>query len=184
MDRLLLLKSLANKDNGGVKSWNDLKDRPFGDEVEYIALTHEQPLSNRQRVNSNISGFYFTSGAFKNGLNGEYIVDGETYSVTVDGTEYIGTAQRDENGRVNIFGYYTDRVYDGAPIRVTAIASQAGKSVSVGFPDDEKHMVKIAHVKTNITTLDPKYLPDSVPTETRVQELISERLGVIENGTY
>lgn len=88
------------------------------------------------------------------------IVVGETYIVTYDGVNYTGVAQLAENGAgsnypgVRLFGSYGDFSY--APLRLYAY----GPGIYVDYENDGTHSLKIIHVATTVSTIDPKFLPD------------------------
>lgn len=62
MDRLLLLKSLANKDNGGgVRSWNELEDKPFGEEKAFEPIVWDGNTEGLESVVYDEVTFYKVS---------------------------------------------------------------------------------------------------------------------------
>lgn len=126
--------------SGGAPSWNDLKHRPFYEEVSYIPMVEEQTVTFTDNGNS--------TKAIAT-LEGDYLSWGETYVLSFDGAEYTFTVDEgsdEEWGTFKIGDVYVD-VYTDLRIRIGSI-SYIGE-----------HTVSVTKIISNVKKLDDKFLP-------------------------
>ena len=138
--------------SGGVSSWNDLKDKPFYDEIVEI-------LPETQMV------YYEDAGVF--GVEFAHtFIEGNTYIVNWNGTEYTCVAfAYDEDGdgvtdavvvgNLAVFGGENN----GAPF---LLATKEGMLAAMAL--DGSTEVTLSIVLRNLQTLDTKYIP-TIPEE-------------------
>lgn len=133
---------------GGVSSWNDLTDKPFGEETGVIfndTLTFDE-----------------NGGC---GLKNEIpLTVGNTYKVIWNGVEYECVAQLDTDGMgVTVLG---DVDYsDAFPFIIMTYpkAMQAEAGIASGVMGDYGETTATLSIEGNvIKTLDPKYLPSGI----------------------
>lgn len=150
------LDSLQNQvDNmgGGVTSWNDLTDKPFGEDVTENDLVAEQTLD------------FQYNNAFNAYLNNDIpapseLVIGKEYNVVWDGVKYTVECVYNEYaegailGNASIMGVGDDT---GEPF-VTAIIASAGTFYIFTLDTSASHTVRIYTEETEIKQLDNKYL--------------------------
>lgn len=174
------------KDMGsGVLSWNDLPDKPFGEE----AGTATEILSYQE----------YTFEDASTDLGTEELVEGETYKVTWDGTEYTCVAVYIPESIIPAM-VAIGNVYDFANgtnaaevIDITKLP-QNGEPFMIGYGTDSNgehlmgldlqqtgtnHNVGIVHDGIKIKKLDVKYIPDELYTkiDERIDDYINEALG-------
>ena len=152
---------------GGVTSWNDLKDKPFGDEggsgeVEIFSQT--------------VEGFALgTDGVYGASMTAPFtLAEGDTYRVSWDGMEYtyVGT---DMDGVIGVGNL------EGDPL---GLAIVPGVNIGLDFDllaiitvsDKPSHDITIYHVTGGVKTLDAKYLPmDAI--DARIDAYMEKALG-------
>jgi len=161
--------------SGGVTSWNDLEDKPFGEVLGELTLISTDSLDDYCVVHDDIFlGSYADVPAIDYvelehnmvchvKFNGTvtYITDydaetTETVSVSVDEDMVCD----DSNIRI----YYTDTKY----LEITA--SVLTNSYNVIGSREFTGFLEVTHVGVTTATLDPKYLPDTVATKEYVDE--------------
>lgn len=143
--------------SGGVTSWNDLQDRPFGESVETVEFLPETVcfFQSMPSLETNM----MPGGTIPSQYD---LVVGQTYIVTWDGVEYECVAKEVSNSTVPVLGNenYSWSNYDGTgePFYISA-------SVQWGFTmytpvSDGEHTVAIRTMQTITKPLDAKYLPN------------------------
>lgn len=174
--------------SGGAVSWNDLTDKPFGD------FTVEQTLVASQVLNVP-TGQSGTTRWWTVSVQGFVPTVGVTYTIeaidTMTGAKLRTTAiaEIDTSTYFTIYkiGKNTDDIYLLGSI--VSIAVYVNGTGYMGWRVDIYEEVE------TYTTLDEKYLPESVVLESELEAkgyqtaeqittLINNALGVIENGTY
>ena len=189
-DAGFITKDDISGSSGGVTSWNDLEDKPFGaGKVEWKQIAFERETAS---INS-------LSSIVRNNM---------TLNVEL-GRKY----------RIVVRDAAMDSIRIEATVIATQVTSVTGNYISLGTKEDDirgyqlmagmpwefpfknpmsfpiGYDLIIYEAVETITHLDEKYLPDSVvleseldakgyQTEEQVTELINNALGVIENGTY
>ena len=166
----------------GVKSWNDLEDKPFGENIDYVVVAHEHVSGNRKNLQTNIPGYSNPDSIY---FNGDKLIVGDTYIITVDGVDYetIVLCSDDVNSGLPYFEV------EAVTANVIKMAN-GSKVVRLTFPINITYRIKLTHVQKSITTIDPKYLPDDIATKEYVDTEINKpkdyiRLNDVVNGyTY
>lgn len=168
---------------GGASSWNDLQDKPFGEEVQRIesipTVTATIESSDGEWLNmedstpaDGVTTWADYTQAFRDGFE-----IGKRYLVVWDGTGYE-CESHDVDGEVGLgndvlsgWGGTTD---NGLPFLFLHYYGLFGIARDAG-----EHTFAIYELTETTKTIDPKYLPDD-----HINSLIDTKLGVIENGTY
>lgn len=137
---------------GGVTSWNDLTDKPFG---EGVRLVETVLLEETTGVGS---------GVWER-LNSS-LVEGETYLVTWDGVDYECVARNYSGyimlGNNAIYEHDGDDETDtGEPFAIEAEAVNTWCCFYVNKNDEETHTVRISQKKREVHKIDEKYLPEN-----------------------
>ena len=151
----------ASKSIGGVKNWNDLEDKPFGeytiDERELIFLATE--VSDGETLSSYHAEFAEHS-----------FIDGEKYTVVMDGVEYVSIAVVERQlmdvtynplisylGNYAIYGYY-DSNYINDTEEPFYIDLKLG---SIKFADGGTHTIEIykGAITTVVKQIPKKFIP-------------------------
>lgn len=127
-----------------VTSWDDLRDKPFGEEKSTKEILPETTHTDHKEV-----FVVYTS---------EPIIPGETYIFTIDGTDYTKTAVKNTNGDSTVYTFEGD----SCPFDFTVdLVSQSNRIViTSNDASTVGHTVSISRVVVSVKTLDPKYLPD------------------------
>ena len=138
-------------------SWNDLQDKPFGEEVTETELVAETTLDIDRAW-----GYDYIQGIYEDTvpLGEEVIVtfDGVDYRCVVDyiypGSSVVGIGNQAE--------MYEDdeKIGNGEPFAIDLYSSS---DADVYCKEPGTHTISIRRVEESITQLDPKYLPSEVP---------------------
>jgi hypothetical protein len=172
--------------SGGVTSWNDLTDKPFGELKDYIELWAEVSFDGSSHKILTTPSTSFTEGDIC-----RYVYDGIVYETQIvkytSGSDYwvIG-------GNPYVVGSFPN---NGQPAAFWYFSGNKTYFVKSKSQIKENHTFSAEIVETVIKPLDKKFLPDTVvleseldakgyQTEEQVTELINNALEGIENGTY
>ena len=176
LDEKYIPKSISRVDH--VHSWNDLNDKPFGEEAvtEVVLAETDQSFYNEiERTADPIMPYQKINSGYK-------------YIITVDGVSYLCTAYRyldAQNweciclGDSRLYGNYDfegnliidDSHSEDVPFHVAYAISDDGAAgltwfheFYFGYPDAETHTIKIEKLtdETYIKVLDEKYIPDTI----------------------
>lgn len=148
--------------DGGASHWDDLEGKPFGEVI---------PVYSYEKTNLVYDG----TGVILDGCvletNREYDVTmGDVTTHSIYNSQGIMMLGKDAGGNVR---------------RITTTENGI---LFTHVDENRPTSIKIVTPETTITTIDEKYLPESVKggglSETEVINLIAQQLGVIENGTY
>ena len=119
-------------------SWNDLEDKPFEDENNYVTVIQERTFTNGSSISPSPPYHYF-------GQPGTYIItiDGNNiYSITKNaGPEDMG-----------------DPTYEAYPFY---LESRGSYSI-LTFKDEQSHLVKIEYLKSTSLVLKENFIPSSI----------------------
>jgi hypothetical protein len=170
---------------GGVTSWNDLEDKPFGIIRTYLNGYSKNSkiniTSNQIRIAKSVNGHFYYKTCFDDAIY-DYFGHVQISGDMIYGNPFLFDTTKEDNGvpfaivlKYSGGGYYDRWLYVGD--------TYVGKTVSLYFFNEEDNQ------------LDEKYLPESVileseleakgyQTQEQVTELINNALGEIENGTY
>lgn len=192
-----------NPVGGGVSSWNDLTDKPFGEDGE-ATLTEifdiADVLGNEDIESSTIGStpYWSEDGTLDDGRKiytcgfyspVEYIKPDSEYVVEINGIEYVTavTIYTDETGSAYNLGD-EDGTADKYPFYFIMFPKNGNTTAytEMGFIGESTPIdVKIYERSgVNVKQLDEKYIPDTIARTADVQTMINNSLGVIENGTY
>lgn len=160
---------------GGVSSWNDLTDKPFYEESREVEIFPEQELTL-----TGSSGTYTLESSPALFV----LVEGETYRVVLDSTEYELVCTVGEHGIPALSHYVLNE--SGEPTDGTFIIQYAsaevigteGGATAVAVIDSSNtanHTLCIYQNGTTVKTLDAKYLPMDAIDE-RIEAYISAAL--------
>lgn len=144
---------------GGVSSWNDLPDKPFGEEGSLADLEVLLPLAEH-RIEYIGSGY----GTFK--YEQIDLTVGETYTVLFDGVEYVCAAQEIPNLTDYVYlGGEDSRANNGIPFSFVRQRDSWSCSVTLSYnnpnvdPETATFTLAVYKGAVRIKTIDPKYLP-------------------------
>lgn len=176
------IKQLIENDNSPDPcSWNNLTDKPFGEENVSVPFVPKQVVSDFEyfeELNVSINGSVELTGVADSSI----FRDGSTANVVWDGVLY-------ENLDIKYFEdfavYYIGGVFNGDTVDLNTypfIIALIDYDFAIYSKDTTatSHTLSISVNQKTLTPLDSKYLPDTVATKAFVEEL----LGVIENGAY
>lgn len=136
---------------GGVTSWNDLTDRPFGEEVAKHSFIEPMDLSFTNGQTSAMDATFGTAVKNKGGF-----VEGETYYVSIDGEEYECIGVYNSSGVTNK-GVWLYPVGDhNVRVEISMMTSWHTLFAPVS---DGYHNVDIFTSSKTVTHLDEKYMP-------------------------
>lgn len=169
---------------GGASSWNNLTDKPFGEEIDNEVI---YDATNVEFFYSNDYG-YATSGYLTGHLRG--ITVGSVYTVVWDGVTYSNLVAHDSDGYPAIGAVYTE-TDEEMPFSICT-----GEFDGVGFmgiytyDDAMTHSISISEAVKVVRKLDKKYLSDLQINLTRkstdgkytANTTIEEITEAIENG--
>ena len=151
IEELLLKLNDSISTSGGVTSWNDLQDRPFGDETVDSEIIPETEFAFEDA-----DGMYVCQ--ITNDLSG--IQAGDTVKVILDGTVYLCVAKEAHGmvliGNPSITGMDFED-HNGEPFYISP-ASQMIVTNLAG----STHRVGVFGVSTTVVPLDEKYIPSSI----------------------
>ena len=136
----------------GVKSWDDLEDRPFGTEISKIYLIEEQTIT----LDSNGRGNCIPIDNFWEHV---YPFLGSAYEVEFDGEVYTGTIY--EDGDMCVRTDFTTS--SGVEVYIYNGSHIVSSSVLAG-----DHTIKLSVIGEVVTQIDDKYIPETI---SRAQDL-------------
>lgn len=151
MDAKMIALAKAFSSRSGVTSWNDLQDRPFGDETVDAEIIPETEFAFEDA-----DGLYICQ--ITNDLSG--IQAGDIVKVILDGTVYLCVA-KEKYGMVVIgnpsitgmdFGDNNGEPFYISPVEQVIVTNLAGST----------HRVGVFGVSTTVVPLDEKYIPSSI----------------------
>lgn len=156
--KALLATKQDKGESVGVSSWNDLTDKPFGEEYVTETVFTRDPLTGFEY--NSVYSCYFCPIP----LTPFILEDGETYRIVWDGTTYESTALT-----ANVSGTTFVCVGNGIVIG----GPNTGEPFAIGYNTangwmnffaltaGESHTVGIYRDSTVVKTIDPKFLPES-----------------------
>lgn len=183
-----ILKSMIDTNSSsGVTSWNDLTDKPFGEEKSEITIVEDYEIENGDFIE-----YYYTvfCGVPLRDTNTPDITFSEGDEVIIDFAgvryqgilkEYTGTNGYDGTTRSCLgYGNPTLCMNDVESTEDNYFVSYRNGKIGVYLSEDPGRQMISAYANMSvIKTLDPKYLPSD-----HINHLIDAKLEVIENGTY
>lgn len=143
---------------GGVTSWNDLPDRPFGEEVKKTVLVDTVLQIPDPEDSGPGCGFVREYFNFK---------EGQTYTVTWDGVKHDCVAFKD-NSNDTWLSTFENRFPDSEEVPDGHVLIDNNNKDSMCnfwlyvWGTNGEHTLKIEQTFESITPIDEKYLPESV----------------------
>lgn len=154
-------------------SWNDLTDKPFGETDQTTVYVEKQTVTLTANEYG-ASGLATTKIAR---ITSPDVVGVKNFAITINGlTEYYSN----EYGYIDFYDYRTDKFYSLAG----AGESDYAISISTGTSVDEDVEIEIVTTETAVTTLDPKFLPDSVKAQADWSVNDPESAAYVANRTH
>ena len=164
-----LLRRAAGKGGGGAQSWNDLKDRPFGETEGYIL---PETIVSMIEGEGTITGVEFS------------LTVGEEYTVNWNGTDYKCTAHAYGDGTTDVaaavgnIGLLTGGESTGEPFVIIAVfpeyVSQTGGVTNMVLnTDGSTGDIPVSIKGKTLAYIDSKYIENMYYTESSVKTLIS-----------
>lgn len=155
----------ADKDELFSGSWNDLEDKPFGEESSAITIFS----GNVDMVGQDVADVYFTTGYAPTGLSSIP----EEVTITVDG---VSTVVAIPGGSFS---------YNGKNIRADISKGDDGNWSVINFHHGGNNNytiedITIEAVAAVVKTIDSKYLPEVYAT----QEYVDEQLSTKSNSNH
>ena len=159
---------LSVEGGGGVSSWDDLTDKPFGEEkvkgdIILPDWAYEPKDEYPHGERAPMSGDYWIGRYWGSSLT--CLFDGEAFAVQCkhlfdnSGAGYFGNSALIED--------FHDGDYRGEPViedtgEPFCVYDDGGSNLWFWFADKGSHSIELYTEKTAAVPLDPKYLPDSV----------------------
>lgn len=151
IEELLLKLNDSISTSGGVTSWNDLQDRPFGDETVNAEIVPETEFAFEDG-----GGLYTCQ--ITNDLSG--IQAGDIIKVILDGTVYLCVAKEKYGtvviGNPSISGMDFED-HNGEPFYISPVSQMIATNLA-----GSTHRVGVFGVSTTVVPLDEKYIPPSI----------------------
>lgn len=144
----------GNVEIDSVASWNDLTDKPFGEEGSLIEVLPETTID--------ASGLYDDVVWYLDSVL--QLEEGKTYEITFDGQKYTGVCKRGSFSAwellyVGNFGLAGGED-TGEPVAIGTIHEIATSAVYVA--EATNHTVSMKANSVTIRPIDPKYLPEAL----------------------
>lgn len=160
------IKSYIDENGGGEVSWNDLKDKPFGEET-----TFNNNIIPEGTIIKNGNYYYREDGFIGFGGLGAVL----TYLVNFNGTEYlcetIGTYQYE-----NYIGnpHYLDESLESNEYPFCIWLDSYNELYIIHFDGDADTtaVISLDELKIEIKQIDTKYIPNTIATTKYVDNLI------------
>lgn len=160
-----------NENNRNSGSY--IVNRPFGEITAGTVIVPEKKVNLTIDFSGN--GELWMSIVPNMGL-GNYVVEGKNYNINFDGNYYMGVGIAQD-------GMSTGVVYQSDTISIMIVDNYEGMGVSIIVSNQSgQHAVSVVCVEDIITKIDPKYLPDSLPTVTT--DDVGKFLRVGADGTW
>lgn len=149
-------KILGGSGGGGVSSWNDLKDKPFGEEVTKSSFIDSLNLS----FTSGKTGMFdYTLVQAVNNAGG-FVVD-KTYIVAIDNEQYECICVSAPNPTPGGSAVKELHPVGDHNVKVSYALAIGGYQMSASVTDGS-HSVEIYEKSIEVIPIDEKYLPDSL----------------------
>lgn len=168
MEQLPNIRGSASSGNtggssGGVTSWNDLKDRPFGEDFSGECLIKDYRFEGT-----------FEMGSVSVEIPDVQLHDGITYTATIDGEIFTNTASTWRDC------VEFTKVIDDKMVYVKTTSNGIELTYTDGVVDgDVRDIVFSMWVGDDkvVKTLDEKYIPDTIARISDVETLITGAIG-------
>lgn len=138
------------KGNAGTTDWNELENRPFGEEITNIVI-----------FDGNVY-----DGSNSELVYGIFIELGKEYEVVYDNVTYTLIAFDDEGS--NVIGSPYAENFENYPFAIYNTSNGMGIQTS----DTNKHSLRISTTKSINNPIDPKFLPEALQFGSEVSTII------------
>ena len=147
-------------------SWNDLTDKPFGEEIELVEILSEQIITDNGTL-PNMSFFQFDN---------IIIEEGKTYKIIIDGKSYVSAAAKVENQSTSSVQIYImnengDGTFTGDEFYFYYDV-KFGTSSLMWSKDRPSITLKVYEREIDVFQLDDKYIPNTIARVSDVENLI------------
>jgi hypothetical protein len=160
-----------NENNRNSGSY--IANKPFGEVAAGTAIVPKQNVNLTIDIAGN--GQIWASMVPNMGLS-DYIVEGKNYNINFDGSYYMGVGIAQDDMGIGV-------MYQSDSIVIIVADDFEGSGVSLIVSNQSgQHTVSVVCVEDIITKIDPKYLPDSLPTVTT--DDVGKFLRVGADGTW
>ena len=184
---------------GGVPSWNDLTDKPFGGGVLYewkestvytetVTTPDGAPFEMFEKISTDVPGYEFLIGKTCSveyeddtgvAYATKYITADEIAIDTIaDGYYMLECLRPSEYVSVTLLFCMSDSV------NFMGLTLSKGVWAMGGINKSAFGVAPLVITITDVSCIDEKYIPDTIARTADVQTMIDNSLGVIENGTY
>ena len=150
-----------------------IKNKPFGEIAAGTIIVPNQNVNLTMDFTGN--GELWASMGSNMGLS-SYVVEGKNYNINFDGSYYAGIGVIQD-------GVGTGVVYQSDGVSILVIDDYEGSGISLVVSNQSgQHTVSITCAEDIVTKINPKYLPDSLPTVTTND--VGKFLRVSADGTW
>lgn len=144
---------------GGVTSWNDLTDKPFGEEVgERVDILDEITTEGKTSTSGN-SVFYTLKQYNYHDITDNPFEEGEMYSVVFDGTVFKCECKYEWADGVGYYYLSSNGNLFTSDAEFGLAFNDMNSRLEFYVPTTDVHTVLVYQQDITITPLDPKYLP-------------------------
>lgn len=160
-----VIKRLSKEEvGGGVKSWNDLTDKPFYEEETVVTETIIDDVVAITHIGE-VYGHIFYGYDLTDVMS---IEPNSKYKVAIDGGEYVCEPKYNEDLMLYFLGNgkFFDVEDSGEPFFISELPCN-GKTYSCGIAIEEQSEAKNLHIEVTsveeiVKPLDEKFIPDSM----------------------
>lgn len=168
---IALMKKLGG--GGGASSWNDLTDKPFGEEREETLLLNATTIITSSIGDHAIATVKGITSVITPGVLYEVSFDGETYSCVAEESAIFGEILVGNSGLSAEYVAQYGAVDTGEPF---CLVQGEGRWI-FGTKESGEFSVSVKTVSKTIKTIDPKYIVLTSPNGTKYN------LSVDDSGT-
>lgn len=155
-----ILKQLIDANSsGGITSWNDLTDKPFGETKAQFELVPETKLEY-----SGVYGCFVLTGSLA-------IVEGQEYTVVWNGTPYVCVAKVNEIGTLNLGNMNSIGGEDTEEPFLIQIGVLRGETAVNALDNSSEVSIKILGYE--VKKIDVKYLPKAAAVANAAGETVT-----------
>lgn len=147
-EEILLYEQAKREAASKNPKWEDIADKPFGEETAEITLISEQNVSFEDNVN-NLQARIMPHGDFVP------LVSGKTYLVSINGGDFVEKVAKGQGTTVFIPLIGTSSAASSSPLNDH---EDGGYYTIIAYDEDVKSIV-VKCIDTTTTTIDPTYLP-------------------------
>ena len=169
VDAIAALEAVATgkADKGHAHSWEELNDKPFGEETKEVVIIEDVPSFDGP-VGGKTDGSMLSDDVLKVAD----IVIGDTYALAINDVNYYGVAEHQadptsENGNGVKIHFYPNRDMTGeAVIGFGSYSNDIYSSIIVDIDIQRPWVIKFIHIAETTKQLDEQYIPSSIARTT------------------